>query len=53
MNQKTIAAGKFFLKSGLILVTCLVMAVNQLTAQQKLSVAPSPTPLTTTNHWPM
>jgi TonB-linked SusC/RagA family outer membrane protein len=35
MNQKTIAAGKFFLKSGLILITFLVMAVNQLTAQQK------------------
>lgn len=35
MNQKTIAAGKFFVKTGLILITCLVMAVTQLTAQQK------------------
>jgi TonB-linked SusC/RagA family outer membrane protein len=35
MNQKTIAAGKFFLKSGLILITFLVVAVNQLAAQQK------------------
>ena len=35
MNKKTIAAGKFFFKTGLILVTCLVMAVIQLPAQQK------------------
>src|SRR5688572_6337900 len=35
MNKKTIAAGKFFVKTGLLLVTVLVMAVNQLPAQQK------------------
>jgi TonB-linked SusC/RagA family outer membrane protein len=35
MNKKTIAAGKFFYKTGLILITAMVMAVIQLPAQQK------------------